>query len=1587
MIRRISNKWVLVLVAIFAFAMGSALTARAANLAAGKLAFASYNNPVSGNGTDTTANLTDNNFGTAWTDVGSVSAPTDQAGVDLGAVTAFRYARFNWTTDHPTAFTIEVADTVDTDPSSFGYGTGDWAVIYTRTADPAGFNVANDFIDLGAQNHRFVRVNATASSSTAFTWGINEFQVLDLAPAITGIAQFGATPVGDTIVQLDGPSAVAGGPPTVVQNIKTDASGAFNFIGLYDGTYLLVGIPAGKYAPVQATVVVSGGTPITQNLTCTTPVVNSAATTAPLPGYLQDDIGNVGESNAGSATSNGYILPSDELPAQPTGDAIWNTGDANGGLPASATAGIGAKVPAGLHFWFPPYASGKNNVLTPANATLPVPNAHYTAIYIVQGASGTTGGNYDCFAYLNYTDGTVQPITTIAGTTTYHITDGTQTQNEDEFNAFTVDKRILAVNGTATPETNTPPAFRVFLRFILTDSTKVLKSVTFGPGFAGNSTTVSGFIYAWSGDVLATDTIPAVGSISGTIKAPVSEGGGPVTSAVVDLFSYRAITDATGKYSFRGLPADTYSVSALKPANYPLTTVSHALAAGANDTVDIQFPYPVPVISDPLTSPNLDEISTDDPAHAADAANPGFFGDFSATGYALGSEYMPHGKYSPNSVSDPLPDPTHHNGSSFTNWQATTGAPGALSFDFGDPTKDSPVIPGTAGFPLGGVPNTVCIHDFELLAPQTNILNCYLAITGLDGAINLRATLHYADGTSEVKPVQVSDWYQPPSSNEYSYVTMHGRHTSNTGRTPYWEDGVGGTGTPPAAAANIFIKALVIPCNSAKILHDITFDHGDQQQKYPIVTAISWETSTPQPVSSDIRVTVTKSDSTPAAGAWIVMGPYSTQCDATGVGVFKGVPANQTVDLGAFLYGQSKQARVSGHLVPVGMKMPTPDDVAITLPADAPVFVQLPLAYDYDMISMSDMVGDYKGAAGNDAGYNGDLMPPSNTIVQDSRTAGIPILMPMKETYYNNCVRMNGQTWNVTPGHYSALTFLVTGQGVGSFPNAFYDHMTMNYTDGTSEQVQTAHQDWVGNWAAPGTTTPKNLFYRALPPADPTALTYVGFNIRSRRNCSADEQRAENSSAAWAQQMLPINAGKVLKSITLNYMFSGIGTNDFSILAATLEANDVQPEATVTGTVVGQPIGETASGPLNQAMVVVDDSHMAYTAADGTFTVPHVAPGTYNVKVIPVGQGILTKTVSATFAAGANSMGTIDTGTAVRYIYAVIGPTNQEKGLHLVQGVYNGYVTDSNRPNNLVNVTDSLVSPIVIGGKAGMQSRVDNVTNAGDYFYFQVDKGWLYHGRIGDPGTVPATDINGILTAPGRAARGEGMDLSTFIPNTTYPTGGASGITGWKPGPHVYITVEYYDNAKAGQTNASLGLNYDRMEGWQHSSTSTNWVTSLGTGPAANASLLTIRMTDAYRTPQIKNSGGTANINYVATLGSTNTWKTFTWNLDPVYNNNVIGLNTEDAFGAYGNENLEADFRISPNFNSGDNPRIIRSVIISLDPTPPTLPATPSAKDALKIAAGLVAADATTLAVDDVVAPAGKITVQDAIALAKQGLK
>ena len=228
-------------------------------------------------------------------------------------------------------------------------------------------------------------------------------------------------------------------------------------------------------------------------------------------------------------------------------------------------------------------------------------------------------------------------------------------------------------------------------------------------------------------------------------------------------------------------------------------------------------------------------------------------------------------------------------------------------------------------------------------------------------------------------------------------------------------------------------------------------------------------------------------------------------------------------------------------------------------------------------------------------------------------------------------------------------------------------------------------------------------------------------------------------------------------------------------------------------------------------------------------------------------------------------------------------------------------------------IGDSPTTAVTIGGKSARETL-----NNGTYLYFQVDNGWLYKGMQG---------ANGLTVA----------------------NAGTSSQTITKLAPDIYITIQYFDRG-----TDTWRIQYNTEE------------------KNSAGGFDSTRMTNAYNNGP--NGIGTGGQSYVTKTG-TNTWKTFTYHLDPA----VAGT----AFGAYDGQNLFADFRIS---GRGDGlSEDIHSVVIS---TTPNIAPIPSAGDALRIAGGLAASptpatDPNFTALD--VNGDGKITILDAVKLAKTG--
>lgn len=1473
------RRWIASGAALVGALLGFASTAPAANIALSKPAFASFNNA-------TAANVTDGSLTTEWNDNGGVTPPNDFIGIDLGAEVKPLFARIFWNANQPKGFSIDVATTVDlTNPdTNFNYGQGDWQTAYYRSsadAQPGSPDLIQLELPATSDGHtgwRYIRIQGVEPPSTSvLSWGVREFQVLDAPlPMISGVTKTTSGPMGNVTVRLIGP---AGAP--LSKATTSDANGAFSFTGLDAGDYTLAAYAPGQYAPATASVTV-GTANVTQDLTFSSPAYNF---TAGLPVYDRDFIATSGSPADQNAQTNGKALPADELPP---GNAVWTT---NTALPGGGA--IGENMPGTLKFFFPPTANGQNNVINAAKSTLLLSPAHYAAVYLLQVAGDAPAY---ATATFNYTDGTSAPVLTSSGSSSYRFTagnadtsngQGEPTPGEDETIAFTVDK--LYSTDSKNPVQALP--FNVYMRTLYPDPTKTLASISFGDYVSGAGSTFQskGLILGYSADAL--ETPPALGSISG--KATYN--GQPVKDVQIDLSSYFVLTDANGNYSIPNVPAGTYTLTGFQPAGFAPITVSATVSPGQNLTgVDFNFTKAVVIVPMALSGPNVDSVSSD--ANRSDAF---------LTGSALGREYFPTGLYSPGTVPNPPADP----GLGMPFWEVSTapGVPARLPFNFVD-YGDTPIQVGQPGYPAGGTPNSVLPSGAVFLPPQgVKIYNVYFAEYGIYGPINVNATMHYTDGTSESIVRSAGDWFGTTTADELSYLFMHGRHKIDV--IPGQEQNTGAT---------IKLNVLPFPVNPDKTLKDVTFysnlwDPGSNRQKLVFFLAVSWEVGQAPAAASDLKVTVTNADSTPAAGAIVSAGPFNGRADASGVVLFRDLPAGVKLNVSAYKSGITKAATQANFTVPIGQTGANAATVNLTLPGSAPIFVPLTIAWDYDMIATADQPGDYRGASNGDRAFKAENLPqPTVLSGQPVMAAGVPFYMPRTATGYSNVLRQNGQTINVAPGHYSAINLAAAGMGLGGNNTLMYP-IVLNYDDGTSQVSQLAVADWSKNFTAPDTTNQRIYFRQTLT----TAFVSAG-----RYGATSDDA----ANVGFLPVTVPVDASKNLVSFTLAHMPQGIDRNDCSILGITLEANDTTATGTVTGKVVGKPAGATTSGPLARTMVKWDAGHAIYTDDSGNFTLNNVPLGPGTLTVTAEGSGILTKSFPVTVTASTNA-GTLDLGAAVSQVSVLLGANNVSNGLKQVEGYPAPFIYDQNRKDFQYTVPDSGTRVVTIGGKTARETGYNNT-----YMYFQVDNGWLFRGRMGSIG----------------------LDTSTFAVNNGKFTG--------KLAPHLWMQVTYFDRG-----TDVFQVQFNHMRGQVHT-----------------GNLPTYDMLDGYRGYQIAKGDGTSQ-SYDFPKTGTNTWKTVVFEFDPQPAD--LTKMAENAFGAYGGQNLSADFRIDARSGTGTPPEDIASVILSTTPNFSSPPG--SASDALRIIGGLQTATTDDVAALDVTGPAGtpdgKITLQDAVALARQG--
>ena len=123
--------------------------------------------------------------------------------------------------------------------------------------------------------------------------------------------------------------------------------------------------------------------------------------------------------------------------------------------------------------------------------------------------------------------------------------------------------------------------------------------------FGRNTTSVSSQIVSAGHNTNVNITLPALGSISGTVQ----NGSQPVSNAqlifALGNYSVGAVTDSNGNYSTIGIPAGTYAVTATA-SGLPATTVPNVAVGGGVTVLNVQMgtaaPAPVTISVNPTSA-------------------------------------------------------------------------------------------------------------------------------------------------------------------------------------------------------------------------------------------------------------------------------------------------------------------------------------------------------------------------------------------------------------------------------------------------------------------------------------------------------------------------------------------------------------------------------------------------------------------------------------------------------------------------------------------------------------------------------------------------------------------------------------------------------------------------------------------------------------------------------------------------------------------------------------------------------------------------------------------------------------------------
>ena len=555
------------------------------------------------------------------------------------------------------------------------------------------------------------------------------------------------------------------------------------------------------------------------------------------------------------------------------------------------------------------------------------------------------------------------------------------------------------------------------------------------------------------------------------------------------------------------------------------------------------------------------------------------------------------------------------------DWVSTEENPEQYSnnFDFAFPADELPANPVTAngvtfrlGSTAGTEANTVSLIGAGFAVPQGRYTALHTLASSTAGPYNANVTLTYADGSTQVVPFTVSDWFANPTANEQEGIVVHRRLNA---------DGAANEG------ANIRIFQGRIPVDGSKDLVSFAFSNpqsGSPPNVQAYAFGITLESLNALPALGTLSGTVNGPNGA-LANATVNVGPYTVTTDAQGQFTVPNLPAgNYTVT--AFQAGQFAPVSQTATLAAGGAQK-----VTITL-SNRPQFVQYPLPYTHDWISSHENPGDF---------FAGDFAFPAEEMPTPGAQTlnGIQFLIPSMQDNTTNALWVNGQTLPVPPARYSAL-YLLESSGWGGWSAP----ITLTYTDGSTEQVTASFTDWFGN----------------ATPSEREAI------VVTHRHSPAEPDASAGSRIKIFSQTLPVNASKTLRSITLP-PHQGEGGNYTSrlgmIFAMTLEALEAPQTGTVTGTIRG------AAGPVANATVSLGGFGSVTTNAQGVFTISNAPVGTFNLQVTPAGGSNLAgATQSVTVTAGQTATADVpQLAAGPTQVFSRLGSSNFEGGLRQLQ--------------------------------------------------------------------------------------------------------------------------------------------------------------------------------------------------------------------------------------------------------------------------------------------------------------------------------